>query len=147
MLSIIRVEIKHLQEVAPLFDNYRVFYGQPSNVEAALAFLKERFSKNESILFLAYLDGTPAGFVQLYYTFSSVSLKPSLILNDLYVSKEFRHRKVGQELLEKAKSYCVKNGFKGLALETAVDNPAQKLYEKLGWKKDSHCFHYFWTAE
>ncbi|HAI44518.1 MAG TPA: GNAT family N-acetyltransferase, partial [Maribacter sp.] len=39
------------------------------------------------------------------------------------------------------------NGYKGLALETAIDNPAQKLYEKLDWEKDSHCFHYFWQVK
>ena len=81
------------------------------------------------------------------FTFSSVSLQPSLILNDLFVRKEFRGKEVGQALLEKSKSFCREKGYKGLALETAVDNPAQKLYEKLDWKKDSHCFHYFWTAE
>ena len=147
MLSIIQVESKHLKDVAPLFDSYRVFYKQPSDLKAASNFLEDRFSKKESLIFLAYMGNTPVGFTQLYYTFSSVSLKPSLILNDLYVHKEFRKQKVGEALLEKAKSYCQQNGFKGLVLETAVDNPAQKLYEKLGWEKDSHCFHYFWTAE
>ncbi len=147
LLSIIQAKTEHLKDVAPLFDSYRVFYKQPSDLKAALIFLNDRFSKNESILFLAYEGNTPVGFTQLYFTFSSVSLKPSLILNDLYVHKDFRKRNIGAALLEKAKSYCVQNGYKGLVLETAVDNPAQKLYEKLGWKKDSHCFHYFWTAE
>ena len=36
--------------------------------------------------------------------------------------------------------------FKGLALETAKANPAQRLYEKLGWKKDLEHLHYFWIA-
>lgn len=32
-------------------------------------------------------------------------------------------------------------------LETAIDNPAQHLYEKLGWKNDVEVFHYAWLAE
>lgn len=68
-------------------------------------------------------------------------------LNDRSVKKKFSKKKLGQALLEKYKSYNLLNGYKGLALETVLDNPAKKLYEKSGWKKDSHCFHYFWTAE
>ena len=49
--------------------------------------------------------------------------------------------------LEKAQQFCEQQGFKGLTLETAIDNPAQKLYEKLGWEKDYHCFHYFWQVK
>ena len=147
MVTIKRADLNHLKDIAPLFDSYRVFYNQESNLEKALDFLRDRFSKKESIIFLAYENELPIGFVQLYFTFSSVSLQPSLILNDLFVRKEFRNKKIGQALLEKSKSFCRKNGYKGLALETARDNPAQKLYEKLDWKKDSHCFHYFWTAE
>lgn len=147
MLTIKKAKLENLEDVAPLFDLYRVFYNQESNLEAALVFLRDRISKKESIIFVAYDTNVPAGFTQLYFTFSSVSLQPSLILNDLFVKKEYRKKNIGKALLEKSKSYCRENGYKGLALETAVDNPAQKLYEKLGWEKDSYCFHYFWTAE
>lgn len=86
-------------------------------------------------------------FVQLYFTFSSVTLEPSLILNDLFVDPKYRNKNIGQGLLLKAQEYCTKHKYKGLALETAIDNPAQNLYEKLGWKKDVHCFHYFWSVK
>ena len=147
MVIIKKADLGHLRDIAPLFDPYRVFSGPESTLEKALKFLEDRLLKDESIIFLAYEKDLPVGFVQLYFTFSSVSLQRSLILNDLFVSEEYRKKKVGQALLEKSKSFCIENGFKGLALETAVDNPAQKLYEKLDWKKDSHCFHYFWSAE
>ncbi len=65
----------------------------------------------------------------------------------MYVRLEYRNLGVAKELLEHAKKHCFKRGFKGLALETAVDNPAQELYEKLGWKKDSGYLHYFWSAK
>jgi len=145
MLKIIRVTKEHLLELAPLFDAYRVFYKQQSDLDAALQFLKNRFENNQSIVFMAYVNSKPVGFVQLYTSYSSVSLKPLYILNDLYVDPSQRKKGIGEALLEKSKTYCVQNGYKGLALETALDNPAQKLYEKLGWKKDSSSFHYFWT--
>lgn len=147
MLKIIRAKREQLQELAPLFDAYRVFYKKDSDVDSSLHFLKERFAKQQSVVFMAYVDRKAVGFTQLYTTFSSVSLKPVYILNDLYVEPSQRKKGIGEALLNRAKTFCIESGYKGVALETAIDNPAQKLYEKRGWKKDIHCFHYFWTPE
>ncbi|SNZ00643.1 GNAT family N-acetyltransferase [Flagellimonas pacifica] len=133
-----------LELIVPLFDAYRVFYDQESNFDAARLFLKERFSNNENVIFLAMKDDAPLGFTQLYTTFSSVSLKSFYILNDLFVIPEFRKKGVGEALLNHAKQYCQELNYKGLALETGMDNPAQKLYERLEWEKDTDYFHYFW---
>jgi len=147
MIKVYQADLGHLPELAVLFDKYRVFYQQDSDITAAEHFLRQRLEKNESIVFKAEIDGASVGFTQLYTSFSSVSMLPVYILNDLYVDGAHRKKGVGEALLNKAKEFCKENGFKGLALETAVDNPAQKLYEKLGWKKDSDCFHYFWSAQ
>jgi GNAT superfamily N-acetyltransferase len=145
-IQIIRAEKEHIPELVPLLDGYRMFYKQASDKPKVKSFLEDRFQNKESIIFLALVSGKPAGFTQLYPSFSTVGLQPVLILNDLYVASEYRNRGIGKDLLTWAQEYCKKNSFKGLALETAIDNPAQKLYEQLGWLKDSHCFHYFWSA-
>ncbi len=148
MISIIKAEVNHIPLIAPLFNQYRIFYAQDSDLDAAKRFLEERFSKNESAVFVAFNEDQKAvGFTQLYTTFSSVSLQPIFILNDLFVIKTERGNRIGEALLNKAKEFCQKMNYKGLALETASDNPAQHLYEKLGWKKDSGYFHYFWTSQ
>jgi ribosomal protein S18 acetylase RimI-like enzyme len=144
--TILQADLTQINLVAPLFDAYRIFYGQASDLSKATAFLKERITKEQSVIFLALTDGNPSGFTQLYTSFSSVSMQPLLILNDLYVDAKYRNMGIGSELLNHAKNYCKKLKYKGLSLETAIDNPAQKLYEKLDWKKDTDCFHYFWTA-
>ncbi|WP_284042087.1 GNAT family N-acetyltransferase [Flagellimonas myxillae] len=137
--------IADIDLVTPLFDAYRVFYGQESDMEAAKNFLLERFNNAENVVFLALENEVPVGFTQLYRTFSSVSMQPFYILNDLFVAPEFRKKGVGEALLNHAKTFCKTRNYKGLALETAIDNPAQKLYERLGWKKDESYFHYFWS--
>lgn len=147
MLTIKQANIEDLKDLVPLFDQYRIFYGKTSNYLAASKFLTERIVNKESTIFLAYWKQKPVGFTQLYYTFSSVTLEKSLILNDLFVEISFRNKKVGKELLKMAQEYCINNGYKGLALETATDNKAQFLYESLGWVKDMECFHYFWLAK
>ncbi len=145
-VKIIRAKQEHIFLLAPLLDAYRVFYKQNSDIKAAEQFLEERFQKNESVLFLS-LDGEEStGFVQLYPGFSTVSLQPIYILNDLYVRSAHRNMGIGESLLRTSQEYCQMKGFKGLALETAIDNPAQGLYERMGWEKDVHCFHYFWAA-
>ena len=146
MIKIITATEEHIPQIAVLFDQYRIFYNQEADLIGATRFLEERIKNRESVIFLAYDDNQPVGFTQLYTTFSSVSMSPVYILNDLFVSQSHRKKGIGEALLNYAKQHCTQMNYKGLALETAVDNPAQKLYERLGWKKDLHCFHYFWTA-
>ncbi len=145
-IVVTRATLAHLEPLAVLFDGYRVFYGQPSDVALAKKFLSERLMGNESVVFVAFADGAMVGFTQLYFTFSSVTAQKSLILNDLFVSATARGRGVGEALLRAAQQFTLENDYKGLALETAEDNPAQHLYERLGWQKDTGFFHYFWKT-
>ncbi|MBZ0326063.1 MAG: GNAT family N-acetyltransferase [Altibacter sp.] len=144
-MTILQAKQEHLSQLVPLFDGYRVFYKQPSNPEAVRNFLSERFKKNDSVIFLARDEnGKGLGFTQLYPSFSSVAMQRTYILNDLYVEAAARGKGVGEALMTQAKSFAIQEGSRGLTLETDHDNPAQKLYERLGWKKDTHVFHYTW---
>ncbi|MEE9363316.1 MAG: GNAT family N-acetyltransferase [Cellulophaga sp.] len=146
MIKINLATENQIPALVPLFNSYRIFYQQESNEEACNTFLKERLSKQESIIFIAYENDIAIGFTQLYKTFSSVTLQPYYILNDLYVSDTHRQKGIATIILNKAKDFCIEKQYKGLQLETDVDNPAQKLYEKLGWKRNTDTFHYFWFA-
>ena len=147
MIRIIQASKENLEEIVPLFDQYRLFYKQNSDLNGAKVFLADRFNKNESVIFLAYFKDNPVGFAQLYPMFSSVSMQHSYVLNDLYVTASYRKKQIGEALLNKAKEFCIANRAKGMALETGIHNPAQKLYEKLNWVEDIDCFHYFWTTQ
>ena len=138
---------KHLDQLAPLFNAYRIFYKQTDSIETAKAFLKDRFQQEDSIIFMAFTSEEKAvGFTQLYPTFSSVSVQRSYILNDLFVASEYRGKGFGEALLNRAKQFARAENSKGLTLETETNNPAQHLYERLGWKKDEHVFHYSWEV-
>jgi GNAT superfamily N-acetyltransferase len=139
-----RAGAEDLHIAAPLFDAYREFYGQRSDVAAAHAFLAERLRRDESVVFLAVEPGGQAlGFMQLYPSFSSVSLRRLWILNDLFVHPDGRRGGVGRRLLERAREWAVETDAKGLILSTAVGNrAAQSLYESCGWKRDDEFRHY-----
>ncbi|WP_339832195.1 GNAT family N-acetyltransferase [uncultured Altibacter sp.] len=146
-MKILKATIDHLEALVPLFDGYRVFYKQPSHPEAARAFLTERFIKKDSVIFIVLdKEGSGLGFTQLYPSFSSVAMQRTYILNDLFVAPSARKQGIGEALLNKAKEFATANGSRGLTLETDIDNSARHLYEKLGWKKDTHVFHYTWEA-
>jgi GNAT superfamily N-acetyltransferase len=134
LVTIAEAGPEDLDEIAPLFDAYRVFYEQGSDPERARLFLDERLTRGESVIFLARRSGAGVGFVQMYPSFSSVWTNRVWILNDLFVDASARRSGVAEALLEHAADWARKQGALGLVLETADDNePASALYEKLGW--------------
>lgn len=142
-MKIYQASMEDLQGVATLFNEYRMFYRQDSNIEEAEQFLRERLERKESIVFVAVEDGKYVGFTQLYPSFSSVSMKELWILNDLFVQKDARGNGVGKQLLTAAKQFALETGAKGLKLQTDVDNvTAQRLYVENGYIRDSRYFYY-----
>lgn len=144
MVHIKQAGAAEIDAVVDLFDQYRMFYGQEPNLLLAKAFISERMDNNESVLLLAMDDdGNALGFTQLYPSFSSVSACRVWILNDLFVVQAARGQGVGRALMHAAKAHAKKTGVRRLVLETAADNyNAQKLYEALGYQRESGVFHY-----
>jgi len=126
-----------IRVVAPLFDAYRVFYKAQSDPQRALDFLLARRRARESVIFVAFEGDRPVGFVQLYPIFSSVSMEPLWLLNDLYVHPGTRRGGVGRALMQRAEEHARATGAGGLTLSTATNNkPAQGLYESEGYERD-----------
>lgn len=143
-MNITQATLNDLEALAELFDGYRVFYEQSSDLDAAKTFLSQRIKKSESVIFLAKDDVDNAlGFIQLYPVFSSVSMSSRWILNDLFVAEAARKNGVGKQLMQIAEDFAKNSGASGLSLSTASDNDiAQAMYEQLGWKKVTAFYHY-----
>lgn len=123
-----------LDALTPLFADYRAFYAQPHDLDTARTFLHARLLRSESTVILAHLDGTPAGFTQLYPLFSSVRAARTFLLNDLFVAAHARRHGVAQALLSAAAAFGRAEGAIRLELETMPDNhAAQALYRTEGW--------------
>lgn len=139
-MDIQKIERHDLELVAGLFDRYRVFYQQPSDMDLARRYLKDRLENHESVVFAALtIKGdalTPVGFTQLYPNYSSVRAVKNWILNDLYVETPYRGLGIGAALIRKGMDFARGEGATFIELETATDNYAgQHLYEKLGFIK------------
>ena len=142
-MEIYQAAIEDLEGVSNLFNLYRVFYQQTSDLEGAKTYIKKRIESKDSVIFVVKNKQKYVGFTQLYPTFSSISMKRAWILNDLYVDAETRKQGIGEMLLHKAKDYAIETGAKSISLSTAPDNySAQRLYEKSGYIRDSQFYHY-----
>ena len=128
---------RDLDALAVLFDAYRGFYGQPSDVTRARDWLRTRMRVGESVVLVAEIDGAVAGFVQLYPMFSSVRTARTWILNDMFVAEPARRRGVARALLDAAAAFAREDGAAGISLETTRDNTAARaLYRDAGWHED-----------
>jgi ribosomal protein S18 acetylase RimI-like enzyme len=143
-VNIRQATLADLEQIVPLFDGYRQFYGQSSDPERARRFLRERLERDESIIFVALTEqGSAVGFTQLFPSFSSVSAARILILNDLFVAPEGRRQGIGTSLLRAAAAYGRSISAVRLTLSTGVTNEgAQAAYESDGWVRQTEFYSY-----
>lgn len=133
--------VDNVSELEPIFTLYREFYGMEPDTQKAISFLKDRMENKESVIIFAKRDETIIGFVQLFPSFSSASLKRTYILNDLYVLNSERKQGVATMLINKALELAEEKGCGRISLSTANDNPAQFLYEEIGFKESISKFY------
>lgn len=145
-ITIRQIDLTEVHLVVGLFNQYRIFYNQFSDIGMAKAFLDERLQHNESIIFVATDSNTQQaiGFTQLYPKYSSVGLTKNWILNDLYVDENYRKQGIGEKLIKAAMGFSKTQGSTFVQLETAVDNyTAQHLYESIGFVKQENDSEFF----
>jgi ribosomal protein S18 acetylase RimI-like enzyme len=138
-----------LEPLAELFNAYREFYEETSDIGLARRFLQDRLNNKDSIIFVAETAGNEnqaqqlIGFCQLYPTFCSVLAAPICVLYDLFVAANIRKSGAGKALMLAAHEYAADNGYARLDLTTAKTNlTAQSLYESLGWVRDDIFYTY-----
>ena len=142
-MEVFKASLDDLESLTPLFDSYRQFCAQASAQQEARAFLRERLTRGDSVIFIAREQDRAIGFVQLYPSFSSSAMKRLWVLNDLFVDPSARKKSVGRALMEQAETFARETNARGLTLKAAIDNlPAQKLYEGLGWSRDQRFYSY-----
>jgi GNAT superfamily N-acetyltransferase len=126
-----------LDALSRLFDAYRQFYDQPSDLESARDWLRNRLRFGESKVLVARQGGDIVGFAQLYPMFSSVRMARSWILNDLFVLPATRRQGVARALLDAAAEFARDDGAALISLETTRDNAtARATYRAAGWRED-----------
>lgn len=144
MATIRTATINDLDLLSELLDGYRQFYQQPSDIDAARDFLRQRLGQGDSFILVSEnSEGTLTGFVQLYSGVSTVGLNARWTLNDLFVLPDCRDKGTGRALMEAATQLAHEHGVARLILMTQVENErAQHLYESLGWQRNAAFYGY-----
>ncbi|WEK71598.1 MAG: GNAT family N-acetyltransferase [Candidatus Chryseobacterium colombiense] len=141
-----KATIQDLQQLAELFDQYRIFYHKDSDIPAAEKFLTERIQTKDSEIFVAENEGKLIGFVQLYPLFSSTRMKRYWLLNDLYINEYYRGKGFSKELIEEAKELARLTDAAGILLETGKSNTiGNQLYPGCGFEIYDEVNFYEWT--
>lgn len=137
-IEVRKIDKTEYGQVVEIFNNYRIFYKQASNLELAQSYLKERLANNEAHIFMAFSkeEEQPLAFTLLYPKFSSVSAIKNWHIGDLYVNPQHRKLGIGNKLLETAINFARQENALFVSLNTALDNyGAQNLYESFGFEK------------
>ena len=138
--------LSDLDLITELFNDYRVFYNQKSNLKESKRFLKERILNADSEIFVCEdSDKKLIGFVQLYPIFSSTRMQKLWLLNDLFVNPNYRGKGISIHLINCAKNLSRNTNSAGLILETSKSNViGNKLYPHTGFELDKEHNYYSW---
>ncbi len=146
MVVIMRIEqgtIEQLDSIAFLFNQYRIFYRQASDLAGARKFVQSRLQNQDAIVFLAIKNEQPIGYTQLFPSWSSVSMQLVWILNDLFVLPDQRNRGIAKALMNQVREYAVSTDAVRIILATEATNKiGQNLYESMGYSRFDDFYHY-----
>ena len=145
--NIRRADVRDIGAMLPLFLAYHRFYDVQSEAIDCQRYLADRLARNESIIFIAERSGVMVGFTQLYPTFSSLTMKPVLVLYDLFVDADARGHGIAEQLMARAEQFARQTGACEIVLQTAHSNvSAQALYEKRGYQRENAFYTYYKTV-
>jgi ribosomal protein S18 acetylase RimI-like enzyme len=124
-----------LDQVAALFDDYRVHYGLAPSREATRAWLLEQLVQQRLSGFAAIRDDLVCGFVTVAVMPASLMLGTAWSIRDLYVTPQHRRSGVARALLEHVIDDARAAGALRVSLQTETGNSsALKLYAGIGFE-------------
>ena len=139
-MEVKQVTADHREQTIELMKKYFEFYERKIPPYDSLNRHITRFFENQEfgIQFIACDGDLPAGFATLYFTYSTMSLIPISIMNDLYVEPNYRGKGVADSLFDKCIEYSKSRGIHKMEWVTATDNyRAQKFYDRKGGEKST----------
>jgi GNAT superfamily N-acetyltransferase len=114
-----------------------VSFMAPFSTEAAVAYFESvepEVEAGKRVLLAAFVGGELVGTVQV-----AAAAPPNqphrADVAKLLVRRSARRRSVGQFLMERAEAEALAEGWTLLVLDTVTGDPAERLYERLGWTK------------
>lgn len=103
---------------------------------------EEALNSPELITMMMIEEEEAIGFANLMTIFSVWAHGKALILDDLFLSGEYRGKGLGRNVMEFIENYAKENGYKRLQFQSESSNPnAHEFYTKLGYKSEDMHFY------
>ena len=118
----------------PLWDGYNLFYERPNLPADITEVTWDRFFDPGEPVFaaVAEVDGKVVGLVHYLYHRSTTMIEDVCYLQDLFTAPEARGHGVGRALIDFVYGEAAKAGSRRVYWNTHEDNPARKLYDRVG---------------
>jgi GNAT superfamily N-acetyltransferase len=146
MTAISTVGEADLPELLPLMRGYCDFYAVDPSDDALLAMSRALIADpaREGFQLIARDDsGRAIGFATVFWTWATSSASRIGVMNDLFVDPNSRGGGAADELIAECARLVRERGGKELDWQTAKDNHrAQKVYDRVGGKRDERWFSY-----
>lgn len=127
-MQIKKINLSEVDLVAGLYNNYRIFFNQPSDINLAHKFISRRLQHNQSVIFIALIKSKahniPVGFVSIYPQVDTKDKEPvkNWIINDLYVEPDYRKKHIGEELIKATINYAKDHGSKFIEVPSGLND-------------------------
>ncbi|UUX91148.1 GNAT family N-acetyltransferase [Methanoplanus endosymbiosus] len=109
----------------------------PPDGDAILRLKEDAFSENPKYeAYLAFNGKIPVGYITFYFTYSTFLAKPTLYLEDIFVSKDYRKMGIGGMLFDFCRNVAKERGCGRMDWTVLTWNkPSIDFYENRGGKK------------
>lgn len=123
-----------VDELASLFELYRIHYGQTPAPAATAAWIGEMARSGELEFYGAYSGPRMVGFAAIHQVPASLGLARFWQLRDLFADSAVRRQGIAQQLVETIRQAASDAGALRLSLQTEPDNVAAlALYRQCGF--------------
>lgn len=132
-----------LPAIRPLIAELMETLEDPSgfDLERAMENCRALLGRPDHALLLAWIEGTACGFVHLTTRQSILHDRPTGLIDELVVAREFRGQGVGRLLIDAAVARCRDLGCCEVEVSTERSNrPAQEFYRKCGFDDEAVLF-------
>lgn len=125
---------EQIVQLAVLFDEYRVHYGELADIEQSSAWLRENIGGGFLTVFAAEIDGEMVGFATAVSAPASLRLGHYWQIRDMFVAPRWRRTGIARALLVRVRQDAEASGALRLALQTEATNAsALRLYRSSGF--------------
>lgn len=108
--------------------------GRPLSATVREGLVPALAARPDALSVLAFVDGAPAGLVNVFEGFSTFRCAPLLNIHDVAVVPEFRGQGLARRMLDLVEAIAIERGCCKLTLEVLEGNhPATALYRSIGF--------------